>query len=208
MLRRVTAVLAVITAVFLVVVPPASAGGPTSVLIASPEQGRAAALYARQSEYQALERYLGQNPQESDKDAPKSLHGGPGTSAINVTWLLHDIDVWRVDRVFLNTPGGPWVETHTSILDGSLDLGQPGVVHRASSPKELSALLDRLLAEQATASPAIVPAASPLAPPAPEPSWHWASALLGVAGGVVVMIGLQVVFGLLPRRRGDATVNS
>lgn len=205
MLRRVTAVLAVITAVFLVVVPPASAGGPTSVLIASPSKGRAAALYATQSDYQDLENYLGGNPRERDKDAPESLHGGPGTSAFNVTWLLHDVRVWRVDRVFFDIPGGPWVETHMSVVDGSPDLGQPGVVHRASSPKQLSALLDRLLADQATTLPAVVPAAAPVSPPAPEPAWHWASALLGLAGGVVVMIGVQLAFGLLPRRRAVAS---
>jgi hypothetical protein len=205
MIRRVTAVLAVITAVFLVVVPPASAGGPTSVLIASPGKSRAAALYTTQSDYQDLDSYIGQYPRESDKDAPESLRGGPGTSAINVTWLIHDVHIWRVDRVYFDIPGGPWVESHMSTTGASPDLGQRGVVHRASSPKQLSALVDRLLADQATTLPGVVPAAAPVAPQAPEPSWHWASALLGLAGGVVVMVGIQLAFGLLPRRRTVAS---
>src|ERR671931_11148 len=69
----------------------------------------AAALYATDEAYGRLERLLVENP--SPDPAAPDVHGGPGSDAINVTWLIHDVSVWRVDRVFTDAPGGPWIET-------------------------------------------------------------------------------------------------
>ncbi|MGH3991599.1 MAG: hypothetical protein ACRDSN_03940 [Pseudonocardiaceae bacterium] len=120
--------------------PAAMAGGPTSVLLVSPSSGSIAALYVTDDRYYQLQRALGEQP-AADGGAP-DLHGGAGTTAINVTWLIHDVMVWRVDRVFVNVDGGPWVETRTS-FDGPVH-AQPATVHRSSDPALLLALLDRL----------------------------------------------------------------
>ncbi|MGI8644742.1 MAG: hypothetical protein ACR2JD_00210 [Nocardioides sp.] len=40
----------------------------------------------------------------------------PGYDAgihLNVTWLAHDVSVWRSDRLVLDAPGGPWLVTQT-----------------------------------------------------------------------------------------------
>ncbi|MET0136148.1 MAG: hypothetical protein ABW215_21405 [Kibdelosporangium sp.] len=212
MLKRLAAVLAVMSAVFLVLVPPALAGGPTSVLITNPAGSKAAGWYTSQAEYQALSTALGENPQVSAKDAPSDLRGGPGSNAINVTWLIHDVRVWRVDRVFLDYPGGPWIVTNTN-MGGPLDPGEQrgeqggerGVVHRPSDPAALPALLARLLNTELSNStgPAQQASLLPISTPTPLPAqgaWNWGSALLGVAGGVLLMTVVQLAL----RRRVPA----
>ncbi|MFD1052131.1 hypothetical protein ACFQ1S_44440, partial [Kibdelosporangium lantanae] len=96
------------TILFLLLTVNAYAGGPTSVIIVDPNTGKTAALYTNDKDYGLLMDVLG--PRPPVPDGP-DLHGGPGSSAINVTWLIHDAEVWRIDRVFLDDPAGPWVET-------------------------------------------------------------------------------------------------
>ncbi|MFW6090407.1 MAG: hypothetical protein ACODAF_00945 [Actinomycetota bacterium] len=93
----------------------ATAGGPTSVLVANPGTGEAAALYVSDDRYGTLQDALA--PAAGTETAPDNLRGGPGTTAINVTWMWHDVTVWRVDRVRVDVQGGPWVLTNQS--DGS-----------------------------------------------------------------------------------------
>src|SRR5262245_30971387 len=76
--------------VMLLVAPlPASAGGPTSVILVSPGRQATASLYTTDEAYSRLENLLGSNPVK-DPAAP-DVTGGPGSDAINVTWLVHDV---------------------------------------------------------------------------------------------------------------------
>jgi hypothetical protein len=184
----------------------ASAGGPTSVLLVSPARQATASLYTNDEAYQRLIRLVGESP-VADPAAP-DLTGGPGSDAINVTWLVHDVQIWRVDRIFTDVKSEPWISTVMVQDGGKLALDQPGILHKASDPKELIALLSalRLLGSsppQAFQGPKAAtvdaPASQPAAAaPAPRPpadlAWLWL--VIGAAGGVTLMVG----FGPLVRR--------
>jgi len=187
---------------------PAVAGGPTSVLLVSPTRGVAAALYTSDSAYGQLRDLLGENPSQ-DKDAP-DLRGGPGTDALNVTWMIHDVTVWRVDRVFVDAEGGPWIET-VRTMDGESPFESPGVVHRSSDPKELLGLLTtlRLVGPDAVSNQGLKTEVAPVlnAPPVTntasgsEPAdvdWVWA--LAGAAAGAMLVVVLRP---LVRRRRAN-----
>lgn len=192
------------TASLMAAAPVAWAGGPTSVLLVAPAEGRAAALYTTDQDYGRLLRALGEQP-VADPKAP-DLHGGPGTAAINVTWLVHDVSVWRVDRVFVDVAGGPWVLTSLSFDGPQVDA--PGTVHRAGQPEVLLSLLGSLGltdgakavrqpagAQAAQAAPVAQPASAAQAQvvqPARQPVALWLTG--GLAGGVLL--------GWLAGRRG------
>lgn len=182
----------------------ASAGGPTSVLLVSPGRQATASLYTTDEAYQRLLTLVGDSP-AADPAAP-DLTGGPGSDAINVTWLVHDVSIWRVDRIFTDAAGGPWISTVTMKDDGKLALDQAGILHRASDPKELIALLSalRLLGssppqafqgpkaatEDAAAAAVGQPAAAAPTPrPPAELNWLWL--VIGVAGGATLMVGFR-----------------
>jgi hypothetical protein len=194
-------------AVLLVAPVPASAGGPTSVLLASPARQAAAALYYSDAAYHQLQQLLGENPTPAP-GAP-DMAGGPGTSAINITWMIHDVQVWRVDRVFLNGEvavngdAGPWIVTHLMQEKGSL-FDTPGVVHKASDPKALVDLLSglKLLGEASPANQGVRAPAAGTPPTVSQPvvtaaserevadlNWLWL--LIGAAAGAVVVIGAR-----------------
>lgn len=219
LLARLTAVTAVAGAALLLAAPPALAGGPTSVLLASPAAQRTASLYYSDADYDRLFEALGQSP-VADKQAP-ALHGGPGTPAINVTWLAHDVNVWRVDRVFLDVTGGPWAE---SLLDSEGRwLSEAGVVYRPANPAVLLELLGKyglvgsLPAKQTEPPPAPaqvaadaedtlaspIPAAAVTPEKAADPNWLWL--LIGAAAGAVIVVGLRPVIGVLRVRSRAAS---
>ena len=136
-----TLALAVVAALPVVSAAPAQAGGPTSVLLVAPGGGGTAALYYDQEEYSELARLLG------DAGDPAATGGSSGRdhatgSQVNVTWLIHDVAVWRVDRIYLDAPGGPWVATQVSF--GPDVTSAPVSWRRPAEPKALVALLDRL----------------------------------------------------------------
>jgi hypothetical protein len=196
-LRRVAVL--VVTAGLAGALAPATAwaGGPTSVLLASPQTDRAAALYTADPAYQQLSELLGEQPQPDPAGPPPDS----GTTYVTLTWLVHDVDVWRIDRVFLDTSAGQWVVTQTAddtTQDVSTELwpgerGGPGAVwHRPTDPAALFALFERLgVLRPASESSVVqaVPAPAPVAaPPAPDGDgpWWWAGA------GGLVGIGLSV----------------
>ncbi|MFD0316860.1 hypothetical protein [Streptomyces flavalbus] len=117
--------------------PPASAGGPTSALIVSPESQESAGLYYSDKEYAALDRLLGGKPVASGSEPSD----GELVNArqLTVTWLLHGIEPWRMDFVHLTPDEGTvWVHTST-------DPGQwTGTWHRAQQPARLRSLLKGL----------------------------------------------------------------
>ncbi|MFE9439652.1 hypothetical protein ACFYO2_11665 [Streptomyces sp. NPDC006602] len=116
----------------------ASAGGPTSVLVVSPQSTETAALYYSDEEYGELEQLLGASgtgvhdkPPESDLAAARQ---------INVTWMVHDISPWRLDRVFPRTDANEvWIHTAANLPESV-----NGYWHRAQNPGQLRTLLKDL----------------------------------------------------------------
>ncbi|SDI21465.1 hypothetical protein SAMN05192558_101106 [Actinokineospora alba] len=172
---------------------PAAAGGPTSVLLTMPENQRAAALYHSDSAYTRLDGALSggatASPQESN-------------SYITATWLIHDVDVWRTDRIYL-TPSGPVIETRTTrgTEQGIWDV--PATWHTSSSPKELMALFASLGLTSGSSTARIAEAAAqpPAAPTPVEPvadvKWEWG--IGGLIAGALLTVGAVLV---RPRLRG------
>ncbi len=134
---------------------PAVAGGPTSVLLVSPDSGRTASLYATDPDYSVLAGLLGAavdgdvptEPSTADAEAQASGAG------VTVTWLIHDVQVWRVDRIYPQAAGGPWVATQVSAGGPALTGDTPTTWHVVTRGKELEALLDRLGLDAAAAPP-------------------------------------------------------
>nr|WP_245695233.1 hypothetical protein [Streptomyces antibioticus] len=180
---------------------PAAAGGPTSVLIVSPESSETASLYYSDREYGTLERLLGNPGAGSASKPPEAdLTVGP---QINVTWMVHDVSPWRVDRVYPATDGkAVWIHTDAN-FDGSMN----GTWHRAQQPGVLRDLLKDLgvmgkpadgdsaveypppwdqsgMDAEATPSPdpALAAAAARSSRPGDATDWWWA--LPGLAAGV------------------------
>ncbi|WP_257041067.1 hypothetical protein [Streptomyces sp. TLI_55] len=117
---------------------PAAAGGPTSVLIVSPESAETASLYYSDREYGTLERLLGEpGAGSADKPPEADLMAGP---QINVTWMVHDVSPWRVDRVYpVADSQAVWIHTAANV-----DESTNGTWHRAQQPKVLRDLLKDL----------------------------------------------------------------
>lgn len=197
---RYTGGVAVAAMLMLVAPLTASAGGPTSVLLVSPGRQATASLYTTDEAYERLLTLVGDNPM-ADPTAP-DMQGGPGSDAINVTWLVHDVQIWRVDRIFTDAKDGPWIST-IMVPDGRSTFDQAGAVHRPTDSKELIALLSALRLLGSTpveayqgpkAAPVDLPASQPAAAtPAPgtPPDRGWLWLVVGVAGGAVLAVGFR-----------------
>ncbi|MDC0765892.1 hypothetical protein [Streptomyces sp. HD] len=117
---------------------PASAGGPTSVLLVSPESRETAALYYSDKEYDELARLLG-SPGSGTRDKPPEADL-TASRQINITWMVHDVTPWRLDQVYSAHKGqGVWIHTAAK-----LDSTTNGIWHRADHPTRLRALLTKL----------------------------------------------------------------
>ncbi|MEU9956172.1 hypothetical protein [Streptomyces sp. NPDC050982] len=199
--------------------PTAAAGGPTSVLVVSPESGQSAALYNSKEEYEELQRLLG-SPGSGTREEPPGLGVGSGRQ-INVTWMIHDVSPWRVDRVYPETPRTKDVWIHTA---ANVPKSMNGYWHKAEQPDAVRALLKKLgvMGESSgNSAGAIYPApwettedAAAAPAPAPEPTersgtaaaaaaagnddtdWWWA--IPGLATGAVLALGLRPFAGRLP----------
>ncbi|MFD0550878.1 hypothetical protein ACFQ0X_18060 [Streptomyces rectiviolaceus] len=134
--------------------PQAVAGGPTSVLVVSPESGQSTALYVSDKEYGDLERCLGDMDGIGGgrREQPPGLAMGDGSRQINVTWMAHDVQPWRVDRAYPVASGSKdgeegkdgtdtaavWVHTTTDVES------MRGTWHKAKDPARLTALFKKL----------------------------------------------------------------
>ncbi|WP_367044429.1 hypothetical protein [Streptomyces sp. Je 1-332] len=127
--------------------PQAAAGGSTSVLVVSPESGQSTALYMSDEEYGDLERGLGVigDIGEGRSEEPPGLSMDDATRQINVTWMLHDVRPWRVDRAYPVAPGkegkdsaAVWIHTTTDVES------MTGTWHKAKDPARLTALFEKL----------------------------------------------------------------
>ncbi|GAA3814591.1 hypothetical protein [Streptomyces chiangmaiensis] len=205
-----TGTLAVMLALLVWGASSAAAGGPTSVLVTSPESGEATARYFSDEEYGQLEQLLGP-PDTGTRDKPPEADL-VDTRQINVTWLAHDISPWRLDRVF---PGSGtdavWIHTAAHVLESP-----NGYWHRAEDAARLRTLLKKLGVMGRTSDTGYsgvlpmpwqsdVPATSsadvrtaPATVAAPEAggtNWWWA--ITGAGAGAVLTL-------VLPPRRGAA----
>jgi hypothetical protein len=211
---RVLGVLSIMGVAVLAGGSPAVAGGPTSVLLSVPGEGRVAALYNGNPDYQALADDVGAFATTGAPAAsPPPL---PQGSVVTLTWLIHDVSPWRVDRVHVSAAGEAWIETQST--DGSADVGATAVVwHRASDGDGLRALLTKLgvnplqpapPASSSAYSSAVEPApvgaaAAPAAAPEPEPAFQaWTWALVGLVAGVALTVAGEQAWSR--RRRKDA----
>jgi hypothetical protein len=196
----------------------ASAGGPTSVLLVAPGSRRTAALYNSDREYAALERLLG-TPAGGSREQPPEADL-MAADQINVTWMVHDVMPWRLDRVHRMARGKDvWVRRTQDVEQQT-----NGTWYRVARPAELRALFDHLgLSGGPTATPgadggmqaapqdpAAGPEAAASAPPARASSgpgagtgWWWA--VPGAVAGAVLALGLRPVVGRRPwdRLRGE-----
>ncbi|WJV46650.1 hypothetical protein [Streptomyces flavofungini] len=132
--------LAVALAVVLSGAPWAAAGGPTSVLLTSPESAETASLHREGKRYAELETLLGPTA-EGKREQPPGLSLG-ATRQINVTWLVHDVRPWRVDRVYPEPSAAKdaaiWIHTSTDPET------MTGYWHRSPDPSALRSLLKDL----------------------------------------------------------------
>ncbi len=135
-------------ALLLLGAPAASAGGPTSVLLAAPTTSRAAGLYSGDAAYGELERLLEVGRDIQGQKAP-SMDALMEGQMVNVTWMIHDVNPWRVDRIYPLPPedgkgvSTVWIHTTASYAGGPLDLSK-GDWHRSPTPKKLATFLDKL----------------------------------------------------------------
>ena len=209
-MRRVHLVRAALAAALLSVTAlaaaPAAAGGPTSALLSIPGAGSTASLYYTDPEYDELAGLVGVNEPSGTFDGKESggHEFGPG---ITVTWLVHDVEPWRVDRIYLGGKDGPWISTQVSDFSGASIWESPVLWHRPAAGARLTNLLDGLglgtaaskntdfegvagASEQKTTAAAAPPAAEPAAAAATETGWlgrvGWA--LGGLVGGALLML--------------------
>lgn len=195
---RLVAVVAVAGALVVGVAGTATAGGPTSVLLASPYADAAAGLYYTDADYARLQTLLGGPELPAGSPPPSAAAGSPYVTA---TWLIHDVDAWRIDRIFL-VGDEAWIVSEMSGDGGPLtgdgmypgQTGNAGAVwHRAADPVTLTALLTGLGVTPASARPladASLAGSAPVQPAAastPSPTtagWVWA--IGGLLAGLLI----------------------
>ena len=174
---------------------PARAGGPTSVLMVNSASGQTGALYFRDADYDALAAAVGWYGGDNQPMATVSPADGSLTSEIRLTWLVHDMSIWRVDRIHANAEGGWLVETTVDLTGASLDGATP-VWHRPADTVHLEALLRTHGIVGAAAAKPVTPAgAAAAAVPgaAHPPTGWWPPLAAGLAGVVLGLLGTLVL---------------
>ena len=187
----------------------AHAGGPTSVLIVNPSAQRATGLYYTEASYDELARAIGgggDQPSGSlSKPASVDLDGQPG---IRLTWMIHDVSVWRTDGIYITRSDGIWISTLIDQESGNLrDL--PGRWHRPQNDAALLAVLKSAgiltsnAAPKGDSSPQASPAAASTAVAAGGPNPPQTPA--GTVAVVTALAGLVLgAAGLMLRRTRHA----
>ena len=119
---------------------PASAGGPTSVLLSVPGEGRTASLYYTDKGYEQLADLVGVGGSGTVDGSGRSHESG---ATVTATWMVHDVEPWRVDRIYLG--GRRTLDRHPGLLTGTGSIWDAPVVwHQPAAGKELILLLDSL----------------------------------------------------------------
>ncbi len=135
-LVRIAALLIGIVTLASLIAPAAHAGGPTSVLLVDHQSERAGALTAAQPDYARLEQLMATRMPlgvaEPSWETDRQL--------VRITWLLHDVDVWRTNIIAETADGTLWNCAAMS-FEGPMPECSWGVVE---SPVGLRELLGRL----------------------------------------------------------------
>jgi hypothetical protein len=178
----------------------AYAGGPTSVLMTNPQLGRAGALHVQNPAYDRLSAAVGDDEATGDLGAPGGLNPGAGQE-LRLTWLIHDMQIWRIDRLHLTGHDGIWVETVENLTGSGDVFDRPARWHRPKDERTLVAMLTGagLLgadpAPPSPTSPGDTPRVTEASSAAPQP----VAPIVGAAvGGLVVGAAGSL---LLRRRR-------
>jgi hypothetical protein len=189
--------------------PVALAGGPTSVLIASPANQRTSSAYTGDARYQRLATAVGIDT-GAGIEQPTSGESPPvgidqSGAAVRLTWLIHDMAVWRVDRIHLSDDT-IWIHTtqHGDQESGDEDAG---VWHRAADPAALRAAITetgvlRRPAASADPSSEPTPSTAPATTSAEQsavPGGAPPAGLIGAAGAALGIV-LGVAATLLTQR--------
>jgi hypothetical protein len=175
----------------------AYAGGPTSVLVVNLSGQQATGLYHSDAGYDRLVTALdAYGTAAGSADRPSSISSNAGET-IRLTWLIHDQQIWRIDRIHLTAADGVWVQT-VSDLSGTGDpFDRPGVWHRPTDAKALLAVLAGVPTSPRPVISESAIAAAELPPPGqPAPS---TSGLLVTGAGLIGLL-LGVAGTLLARR--------
>lgn len=205
-MKPVRLALALLLAVLALAAAPTSAyaGGPTSVLLTHPAQSRAAALYYDDPLYAALAAAIGYG--QAGADQPPAGVGEDFDSEIRLTWLLHDVQIWRLDRIQVADDGTVWVETALGENETGGSLEASGRWHRPADAAALSLALTRTWplgrsdgSGSAEPLPTAVPPATPDRPVAQAAARP--AGLLAVVGLGGLVIGAAGGLGAVRLRR-------
>ena len=173
---------------------------PTSVLLLAPGTGASAALHALDRAYAELSALV-----RPDRDAIPSMRPPEGRRVgptVTVNWMLRDSEVWRVDRIYYEAAGGPWIATdlridgvdsdsqtewHTSSDADRLVqiLADLGVIGPASESPASESPASESPASASSLSAGQAPATSDTEQPA-DGRWPWA------VGGLLVGVALTL----------------
>ncbi len=212
MVRRTLALLVALFAVAALGTTPAHAGGPTSVLLSAPPH--VVAVGYEDQAYGELQRLTDIAASNGPMDTADHASG----HFVRAAWLIHDMSVWRIDIIYPDAPGGPWIATTESMTTGSMSAKPTWhtTTDRAALLKLLGSLkllhgqdfdggpttLDYAPApELATQQPAVAaePAATAqAASPGAFTGWRWTIPGF-LLGAVVAVLAVR----LLPKRRWD-----
>ena len=173
---------------------PAYAGGPTSVLMASPDRQQARAAYNGDSVYAALTAAVGED-HTGPTTPPVGLATG-GREDIRLTWLIHDVQIWRIDRIHHTSADGMWIETVVNPSGEESMFDVPAHWHRPADEAALTAVLSDvgLLGDSGAAfTQPPAPAAEATVPaPATGVPGLLAAALTGLVLGVAgTLVGVR-----------------
>jgi hypothetical protein len=204
MRRLSTLTLALVAGFFVLGIPPAVAGGPTSVLIANYENGRSAAALNGSAAYTELQSILGSESPPAAGSTPAGVR--ESEAAVRLVWLIHDVSPWRIDNVHV-VGEDVWVETYLNTSGSDPYAGSP-TWHQPVRGDDLVTSLTSLgvlgagtsdAGGSTTAQDAVTPVSVTDATPEPSTAGvSWRLALFLAAGGVL----LGAAVGTLLARRG------
>jgi hypothetical protein len=203
---------------------PAAAGGPTSVLLVQSDTRKAASLYYTDADYALLSELVGGISRAEAGKVDSSGTGHEFGSGVTLTWLVHDVAVWRVDRVYLDAEGGPWIATQSDMTASGNVYDSPTVWHTAADGGALRGLFERVGLGSGSAAAVAgggapnvdtpdlssvtpEPAQKTSQPASPTRTWGgWAWGLAGLALGVALTMGaIRVLPRTGPATDSDAT---
>jgi hypothetical protein len=190
-MRRIALLLVAVLATAVIGMTPAQAGGPTSVLLSAPDIHEVVAVGYDDKAYNQLEQLLSAPAVPTDEDHSSGR-------VIRASWLIHDMTVWRLDLIYPDAPGGPWIarsEDHT----GSGQVKSEPVWHRATDSAGLSKLLHSLgLMDHTNSDPVAAPQPTTTlkADQSTFSGWRWS-----IPGFLVGALLALAAVRYLPRRR-------